>query len=257
MISNKENIPPIVHLTFKKGEMIIKEGDYGISIYKVIKGKVGIYSESGDTKVALAILGRGEVLGEMTFLNNDTKVRSASAMALEESELEVWHPAMLSTEYESMPPIVKYITNQSLNRLIRMNKLISHLGSMSHEKGKNPRENDPWAPQREYYRKDVDLEASYRPTGPLAKAVLKGRIKDISLGGMGLEVSPGNTINFPHDPGSTFIVKSALPNGKEIDFRARLTVIKKDKTPGKLFLGMNFIDMSDGVRKELGFFLMP
>ena len=257
MISNKENIPPIVHLKFKKGELIIKEGDYGISIYKIIKGKVGIYSESGDTKIALATLGRGEVLGEMTFLNNATKVRSASAIALEDSELEAWHPAMLASEYENMPPIIKYITNQSLNRLIRMNKLISHLGSMKNEDDKKTPDKDPWAPQRQYYRKYVDLEASYRPTGPLTKAVSTGRIKDISLGGLGLEVSPGNALNFPHDPGGKFIVNSILPNGREIDFQAKLTVINKDKTPGKLFLGMHFIDMSDGVRKKLGFFLMP
>ncbi|MDY6881452.1 MAG: cyclic nucleotide-binding domain-containing protein [Desulfatiglans sp.] len=258
MIGNKKNIPSVVHLTFKKGEMIIKEGDFGISVYKVIKGKVGIYSESGTTsKVALATLGRGEVLGEMTFLHNDIEVRSASAIALEDSELEVWHPKMLESEYERMPPMVKYITNQSLNRLVRMNKLITHLASMRDQRERSPREKDPWAPKRAYYRKDVDLEASYRQIGPLAKILLKGRIKDISMGGMGLEVSAGNAVNVPHNPGDKFTVSSTLPNGKEIDFRAKIEVLNKEKAPGKLFLGMNFIDMSYGVRKELGFFLMP
>jgi len=30
-------------LTFEKGELIIKQGDYGISIYKILSGKVKIF----------------------------------------------------------------------------------------------------------------------------------------------------------------------------------------------------------------------
>jgi CRP-like cAMP-binding protein len=68
-MNGKENMPPIVRLKYKRGELIIKEGDYGISIYKIIKGKVRIFNESGGSEVPLATLGRGEIIGEMTFLN--------------------------------------------------------------------------------------------------------------------------------------------------------------------------------------------
>jgi hypothetical protein len=33
--------------------------------------------------------------------------------------------------------------------------------------------------------------------------------------------------------------------------------VKKDRTPGKIFLGMNLEDMKEDAWKQLGFFLMP
>ena len=84
--------PPIVKLKYRKGELIIKEGDYGISIYKIVTGKVQILTHSADMEIALALLGPGEIFGEMAFLSKDTEVRSASAKAEQDSELEVWHP---------------------------------------------------------------------------------------------------------------------------------------------------------------------
>ena len=40
MVKHQETIPAINHLRFKKGELIVTEGDYGISIYNIIKGTV-------------------------------------------------------------------------------------------------------------------------------------------------------------------------------------------------------------------------
>ena len=62
-----KKIPPVVHLSYPKGELIIKEGDYGISIYKVLKGNVRIFKKLHDHKFTLATLERGEVFGEMVF----------------------------------------------------------------------------------------------------------------------------------------------------------------------------------------------
>ncbi|MDQ1333882.1 MAG: antitoxin HigA [Thermodesulfobacteriota bacterium] len=58
-----------------------------------------IFSESGDKEITLSILGPGKIFGEIAFLNKAGETRSASARALEETELEVWHPSMLSGEY--------------------------------------------------------------------------------------------------------------------------------------------------------------
>ncbi len=46
MISQTENIFPSVHLKYKKGDLIVKEGDYGVSIYKIISGTVKVFTES-------------------------------------------------------------------------------------------------------------------------------------------------------------------------------------------------------------------
>jgi len=79
-------------LRYEKGELIIKQGDYGISIYKILSGKVGIFRTYEGAEVPLATLESGGIIGEMAFLNKDKDVRSASARALEDTELEVWHP---------------------------------------------------------------------------------------------------------------------------------------------------------------------
>jgi len=62
-----------------------------------------IFSESGDKEITLSILGPGKIFGEIAFLNKAGETRSVSARALEETELEVWHPSMLSGEYHGPP----------------------------------------------------------------------------------------------------------------------------------------------------------
>ena len=116
MTGAKKKDFPIIRLHYKKGELIMKEGDYGISIYKVIKGHVRVFKDHGDMEITLATLGPGEVFGEMAFLNKMVETRSASVRAVDSVELEVWHPSRLTKEYEQMSPILKYIVNQTLNR---------------------------------------------------------------------------------------------------------------------------------------------
>ena len=110
-------------LRYKKGEQIIKQGDYGISIYIILNGNVEVSRESEGGDVVLATLGPGDIIGEMIFLNKGVEVRSASARALQDSELEVWHPDDLGKKYEEIAPVLKAMINQVLKRLLRMNKL--------------------------------------------------------------------------------------------------------------------------------------
>lgn len=37
-MSNRKKLPPITRLKYHKGDLVIKEGDYGTSIYKIISG---------------------------------------------------------------------------------------------------------------------------------------------------------------------------------------------------------------------------
>lgn len=256
MTKDKQKAPPATRLQYRKGDLIIKEGDYGISIYKIINGKVGISTQSGNTEINLASLGPGELMGEMIFLTGSTELRSASARALEDSELEAWHPTRLTKEYGEMPPILKYITNQALKRLIRMNKLISERSAKKAEM-KELKQKDPWTPQRLFYRKDLDHECVYRPVGSSAKLRLLGRIKDISISGVGLDVSAENRLNFSHKPGDEFVISTVLPNRKQLDATAKIVSARKAQAPGRLSIGMSFTDMTGEARKTLGFFLMP
>lgn len=246
---------PTVLLKYKKDDLIIKQGDYGISIYKIIEGKVRVYADSGGVEIPIAVLGPGEVIGDMVFLNREVERRSASIRAIEDTELEVWHPATLRREYDEMPPSMKYIADQALNRLIRMNRLIMQL-AMKKQNKEQQKAVDPWAAKRRYYRKNVDMHFTCNSISPSSDKPFRGGIKDISLGGIGMEIDSLIAHKFPYKTGDEFIITTSLPNDKGLDFRSRLVSVREGKAPGNLFLGMSFTSLSDSVRKDLGFFLM-
>jgi CRP-like cAMP-binding protein len=131
-----KKIPPIVHLSYSKGELIIKEGDYGISIYKIVKGNVRIFRKLGEHKITLATLGKGEVFGEMTFFNFLLEPRSASVEAIDDVVLEVWHSALLADEYKRISPMLRYVLKQTLSRLLKLNKVVSDLSAKQSEKAR-------------------------------------------------------------------------------------------------------------------------
>lgn len=248
---------PVFTLTYRKGDLIIKEGDYGISIYKIIRGSVLVFIERDDKEVVLNTLRPGELLGEIAFLKKTGERRTASARAIEDTELEVWHPTILSKEYMEMAPMLKYVADQLLTRLLRMNHLLGQLADQESKRRKAMARGDPFVSERRYYRKAVDLESWYWPAGLPAKARLPGRIRDISLSGIGLEILTQNTSECHHIAGDLFSLTTVLPNGKELNLTAELVSLKQTETPGKLLVGMSITRLSDEAKKLLGFFLMP
>jgi len=253
----KDDILSITRLRYKKGDLVLKEGDYGLSIYKIIQGKIRIFTEIEDMEIPLATLGPGAVIGEMIFLNKAIERRSASARVIEDSLLEIWHPRLLEIEYKEMPPVIKYLADQALNRLLKMNKLVVNLTDQKNKRLENQKNKDPWAAQRRYYRKLVNMHFDCRPIGVNNQNKLTGDIKDISLGGAGLEIKPIISNVFPYKPGDEFAINTKLPNGKKVDFNAKIVSIKEGVSDDSLFLGVSFTNLSENSSKNLGFFLMP
>ena len=72
-----------------------------------------------------------------------------------------------------------------------------------------------------------------------------------------MELIPKNIEKFPYQKGDEFIINTLLPNRKPLDFNAKIVSIKKGRTPGALFLGMEFKELTEQTNKTLGFFLMP
>lgn len=257
MSGTNGNAEQVIHLSYSKGDLITKEGDYGISIYKIIEGKAVISRKSEDKEIPLATLGPGAIIGEVTFLNRGKGTRSASARAVEDSVLEVWHPSTLSKEYDQMPPVIKYIADQISSRLIRMNRLIVQLKTQEQKRLKAMEKSDPLTSQRRYYRKDVDLDCHYRPVGLSPKVRLDGQIRNISLGGIGMEIMVKNTTSFSHMQGDFFVVNTVLPNNKSLELKVKVETVTKSKSHGRLLLNMSMTEISDGAKKSLGFFMMP
>lgn len=71
---------------FKKGETIYLSEDHSDRIYFILRGRVKICIQGeGDKEIIKAVLGRGEVFGEMALISD--KPRTDCAIAMEETEL--------------------------------------------------------------------------------------------------------------------------------------------------------------------------
>lgn len=78
---------PVIYdrIAFEKGRVIIKEGDTQAQAYLIQSGRVGVFTLIDDRKVELAVLGVGEIVGEMALITD--QLRSASVEALEDCTL--------------------------------------------------------------------------------------------------------------------------------------------------------------------------
>jgi hypothetical protein len=258
-MKTEEKAPPVTRLNYVEGDLIIKEGDFGISIYEIISGKIGIFVDSEGTEVKVATLGPGMIVGEMSFLSSNTTPRSASARALEDSCLEAWHPAMLSNAYKQMPDILKRITGQALKRLVRVNKMVSGL-TLNKETTPPGQAQEPskiWKEKRSSYRKEVSLNCTYRPAKSAEGFKLNGRIENISRGGVLMVVNRTNLTSCPHVIGDQFVINTAFSPGQEVEMIAKIASQREGNTAATIAFGMAFTDMTSGDQKKLGFFLMP
>lgn len=106
-LSNKEiehlkNIA--VEKNYLKGTTIFAEGEETNGVYIIISGLIKIYrlNEDGREKI-LDMLKQGEILGEMTILNN--KYRSATALSLKPSRLLFFPEKSFRQLIENIPSL--------------------------------------------------------------------------------------------------------------------------------------------------------
>lgn len=71
--------------TYKDGDLIFREGDYGKEMYVIKSGRVKIFRSGQGREVQLAVLDPGEFFGEIAVLDN--RRRSANAVASMNTEL--------------------------------------------------------------------------------------------------------------------------------------------------------------------------
>ena len=259
MNKNRKKSESLILLEYKKGEQIFKQNDYGVSIYRILEGKVEVFQEHRGVKTPLRILGQGEILGGSAFLPKGTHVRYASARALEDSRLEVWHPRDLAKEYEKISPVLKYIADQAMNRLMRMNQFAERLVAEREKiKERMGEEREPRESRRRYYRKKVSIPCRYAPAGKRGRQItLEGKVRDISMTGLGLDVDPGNDSRASHGIDDMFHLEFVLPNEKELKLLGKIVHVTKKRS--MMTIGVIFQELPDFMaeaRKTLGFFLM-
>ncbi len=104
----------VVPRTYKKGDVIVAEGDRGVAFYMVVSGRVGM-TKDGKT---LGEIGPGGSFGEMSLL--DGYPRSATLTALEDTECLVMTGWDFTAELKANPSIAIAMLPELSKRIRRL-----------------------------------------------------------------------------------------------------------------------------------------
>lgn len=112
--------------SLRRGETLFKEGDLGDRLYIVTEGKVKLGHTSEDGRESLlAVLGPGEILGELTLF--DPGPRTATATAVTPATLLYLDHKDLSVILDTNPKLAEHMLKALAQRLRRTNESLSDL----------------------------------------------------------------------------------------------------------------------------------
>ena len=113
-------------VSLRRGETLFDEGDEGDRLYVVISGKIKLGRTSADGREnLLAILGPGQMFGELSFF--DPGPRSATATAVTDAQLRSLGHASLSPVLAEQPNVAYAMLNQLAGRLRRTNEVVGDM----------------------------------------------------------------------------------------------------------------------------------
>jgi small-conductance mechanosensitive channel/CRP-like cAMP-binding protein len=99
---------------FAPGEVIIRRGDFGDTMFVVKSGELAVRVDAGGTETEAARLGAGAFFGEMSLLTGDT--RQATVVAVSSCELLVIDHAAFSQVLASHPEVAKIVGEKVIER---------------------------------------------------------------------------------------------------------------------------------------------
>ncbi len=67
-------------MSLKSGEVLFCEGDEGNNAYLILNGTIEIYRTAGEADINISNLGKGEIIGEMSLIDNQPRMASARAL---------------------------------------------------------------------------------------------------------------------------------------------------------------------------------
>jgi CRP-like cAMP-binding protein len=117
----------IKHL--KKGDSLVKEGESSNSMYWVQAGSLRLFKKKGNGYVELGVVHSGEVVGEMSFLDNQP--RSASVEALQPCDIVEIPRGKFDEFITSQPSWMKSLIQTLVKRLRTTNNRLREIESAS------------------------------------------------------------------------------------------------------------------------------
>lgn len=114
------------HTSLRRGEVLFEEGDLGDRLYIITEGKIKLGHSSDDGRESLlAILGPGEIIGELTLF--DPGPRSTTATAVSSASMLCLEHADLMSVLDTSPEVGKHMLRALAQRLRRTNESLSDL----------------------------------------------------------------------------------------------------------------------------------
>ncbi|SNU02589.1 cAMP-binding domain of CRP or a regulatory subunit of cAMP-dependent protein kinases [Ruaniaceae bacterium KH17] len=113
-------------VSFRRGEKLFNEGDPGDCLYLLVEGKVKLGHTSSDGRENLiAILGPGEMIGELTLFDPGPRSGTATAVAPTDM-LQLDHTALMQF-IDTRPELSKHLLKALAQRLRRTNEALADL----------------------------------------------------------------------------------------------------------------------------------
>jgi len=105
--------------TFAANNYILKAGETSDSVYLILDGKVEIrMGAMGDEPTTLAVLGKGDVVGEMSLFDNSPHM--ASAIAIEKTVATTVSATEFLRRVDNMDPLMRGILKILVKRIREM-----------------------------------------------------------------------------------------------------------------------------------------
>ena len=209
--------------TYTAGDVIFREGSHGLAVHILHSGKVEISKTVQGRKIVVAILGPGDIFGEMSFF--DYSPRSATAIALEDTVVELVDKDFLDREFNQIASDFREIVTTLVRRL---RKTTQRLVSF---------------PRREGERVSGKISISFKKAGDLFKSY----ITNFGEGGLFIHTKK----NLP--VGSLLDLEFSLPDSNQaIKTKGRVVWIRPQEISTKKMppgMGIQFIDMDPNDKK--------
>ena len=106
-----------VEKTFRKGDLIIKEGHFSNNFYVILEGSVEVVKRKGSGEVRLAVLKEHEFFGEMSLLDPQHSMHSATIRALEPTKITIMDREDFDRYIGTLTPGMRNLLAKLVNRL--------------------------------------------------------------------------------------------------------------------------------------------
>ncbi|MBI2877395.1 MAG: cyclic nucleotide-binding domain-containing protein [Candidatus Tectomicrobia bacterium] len=101
--------------TYQDGQLIFQEGSFGEGTYVILSGKVKILKKVNNANVTVATLEKGDIFGELSFI--DQGPRSASAVAVGDVQVGLLDKDILEDEVNKMSSDFRIVMKALTKRL--------------------------------------------------------------------------------------------------------------------------------------------